>query len=48
MAHIYGFERDQILLLPEAVDDYAAPTIPSALLTPLCKTSISSRRVSRG
>jgi hypothetical protein len=22
MAHISGFERDQILLLPEAVDDY--------------------------
>ncbi|HME85553.1 MAG TPA: hypothetical protein VKG91_13650, partial [Roseiarcus sp.] len=22
MAHISGFERDQLLLLPEAVDDY--------------------------
>jgi hypothetical protein len=23
MMHIFGFERSQLLLLPEAVDDYA-------------------------
>src|SRR6202167_4477764 len=28
MARISGFERDQILLLPEAVDDYAGADIP--------------------
>src|SRR5271155_668226 len=28
MAHISGFERDQILLLPEAVDDYVGPDNP--------------------
>jgi hypothetical protein len=34
MAHISGLERDQLLLLPEAVDDYVALTIPFVLLTP--------------
>jgi transposase len=28
MAHISGFERDQILLLPEAVDDYVGADNP--------------------
>ena len=28
MAHISGFERDQLLLLPEAVDDYVGPDNP--------------------
>ena len=28
MAHISGFERDQLLLLPEAVDDYAGVDNP--------------------
>src|SRR5579863_5884351 len=45
MAHICGFERDQLLLLPEAVDDItSAPTIPSASLTPSSRDSISSSR----
>ena len=28
MAHISGFERDQLLLLPEAVDDYVGSDNP--------------------
>jgi transposase len=28
MAHISGFERDQLLLLPEAVDDYVGADNP--------------------
>jgi len=28
MAHISGFERGQLLLLPEAVDDYVGPDNP--------------------
>ena len=28
MAHISGFERSQLLLLPEAVDDYVGPDNP--------------------
>jgi len=30
MAHISGFERDQLLLLPEAVDDYGGCDSPGA------------------
>jgi transposase len=28
MTHISGFERSQLLLLPEAVDDYVGPDHP--------------------
>ena len=28
MTHIYGFERSQLLLLPEAVDDYISAGNP--------------------
>ncbi|MFZ3328730.1 MAG: IS1182 family transposase, partial [Methylocella sp.] len=28
MTHISGFERSQLLLLPEAVDDYVGPDNP--------------------
>src|SRR5271166_295294 len=34
MTHIAGFERDQLLLLPEAVDDYVGADNPCGSSTP--------------
>lgn len=37
MTHIAGFERDQLLLLPEAVDDYVDADNPVRLQSGLPK-----------
>jgi len=50
MAHMSGFQRDQLLLLPEAVDDYVGSDNPvrSASSTPSSMGSILSRQASGG
>ena len=46
MTHIAGFERDQLLLLPEAVDDYVEADNSVRFIDVLSTGSTSRQRVS--
>ena len=48
MAHISGFERDQLLLLPGALDDYVGSDNPVRFIDAFEMGSISSRQASGG
>jgi hypothetical protein len=52
MMHIFGFERSQLLLLPEAVDDYVVADNPvrfiDAFVDGLDLAAAGFKRVSRG
>ena len=44
MAHIFGFERSQLLLLPETVDDYVGADNPVRFIDAFLMSWISRRR----
>ena len=48
MAHIPGHDRSQMLLLPEAVDDYVGPDNPVRFLRPLWMALTYRRRALLG